>query len=97
MTTTDSLRTLRAVGAIEALTLVMLVVNLATVHLDGLAAAVGPVHGSAYLIGIALAWSARLSTRARLLTLIPGVGALLAVRSSTADTPTAASTSQEDS
>ena len=78
---TDSLRTFRIVAVVEALTLVVLLVNLVTVHLDGLAAAIGPVHGSAYLIGIALAWSARLPARARLLTLVPGVGALLAVRS----------------
>jgi len=88
---TDSLRGFRVVAVLEALTLVVLLVNLATVRLDGLAAVVGPVHGSAYLIGIALAWSARLPARARLLTLVPGVGAPLAVRSTVASSP------QEDS
>jgi Domain of unknown function (DUF3817) len=84
---TDSARPFRTVAVVEALTLVVLLVNLATVHLDGLAAAVGPVHGSAYLVAIAMAWSARLPGRARLLTLVPGVGALLAVRSTAAAAP----------
>ena len=80
-----SLRAFRVLAAVEAATLVILLVNLATVHLPGVASAVGPVHGSAYLMAIALAWSAGLPTRARLLTLVPAVGALLAVRSATAD------------
>lgn len=67
-------------AAVEAFTLLVLLVNVAAVHLPGLAAGVGPVHGSAYLIAIALALSGPFSRRSRMLTFIPGIGALLAVR-----------------
>ena len=46
----SSRRVFGVVAAVEALTLLVLVLNLVTVHLPGVAAALGPVHGSAYLI-----------------------------------------------
>ena len=76
----SSRRALGAVAVVEAVTLLVLVVNLATVQLAGLAAVVGPIHGSAYLIGIALAFSGPFPARARMLCFIPGIGALLAAR-----------------
>lgn len=78
--TRPSRRVFRVVAAVEAITLLILLVNLVTVHISGVAAAVGPVHGSAYLIAIALALSGPFSRRARTLTFVPGIGALLAAR-----------------
>lgn len=75
-----SRRWLRVTAIVEAVSLVVLLVNLATVHLSGVAALVGPIHGTAYLAGIALAWSAALPVRARFLACIPAVGAALALR-----------------
>lgn len=40
----------------------------------------GPVHGFAYLATIAIAFLLPLVTGTRLLTLVPGVGGLLALR-----------------
>ncbi|WP_375423935.1 hypothetical protein [uncultured Friedmanniella sp.] len=68
------------VGSTEALTLAVLLVNLATVHVGGLAAALGPVHGLLYLVGVVLVWSSRSRWSARLLVLVPAVGTLLALR-----------------
>ena len=75
-----ALRWLRVAAAVEAATVVVLFVNLATVHLPAVASILGPIHGTAYLAGIALAWSGGLSRNARLLACIPAVGAWLAAR-----------------
>lgn len=78
---------LRVVAVLEPLTLLLLVVNRATVHVPALAAAVGPVHGTLYLAGIALAWAAGLSRRSRLLAVVPAIGAWLALRGHTPVSP----------
>lgn len=85
---TSWLRWLRVVAVLEPLTLLVLVGNLATVHVAALAAALGPVHGTLYLAGIALAWAAALPRRSRLLAVVPAVGAWLATRAAApADRP----------
>ncbi len=71
---------LRTAAVVEPLTLLVLLVNLATVHAGGVAAAVGPLHGTAYLVAIAATWAGDHPTRVRLLAWIPAVGAALAVR-----------------
>ena len=73
-------RALLIVGALEALSLLVLVVNLVTVHLAPLASALGPVHGLLYLSGIGLTFRATRATRPRLLSLVPAIGGLLAAR-----------------
>lgn len=73
-------RGLTWVAAVESMTLLLLLVNLATVHVAAVASAVGPLHGTAYLAGIALTWTRPTTTRARLLAIIPAVGAWLARR-----------------
>lgn len=70
--------TLKIAAAAEALTLVLLLVNLATVHAPELSSLLGPVHGTAYLITIAAAVTA-IPARARWLSLIPGIGGVLAL------------------
>ncbi|MDO3705123.1 DUF3817 domain-containing protein [Micromonospora sp. C28SCA-DRY-2] len=75
------MRTLRIVAAVEAVSLVVLLANLATVHTEAITALGGPVHGAAYLAVIAGTWLVEAATPgARWLAVIPGVGGLLAVR-----------------
>ena len=74
------LRWLRVTAAVEATTLALLLVNLATVHLDAVAALTGPVHGLAWLATMAIAFLIPLPRAARLLAVVPGVGGLLALR-----------------
>jgi hypothetical protein len=69
-------RALRFAAAAEAATLVVLLANLATAHVDAISSLFGPLHGTAYLVTIALTWR----TAARWIAVIPGVGGLLAVR-----------------
>lgn len=71
-------RWLQLVAVLETVTLVALVVNLATANDPGLAAGVGPVHGTLYLLAIALTFLQHASRRARALSLLPAVGAPLA-------------------
>ncbi|GAB6900051.1 DUF3817 domain-containing protein [Kineosporia succinea] len=75
-----SLRSLRVAAAVEACSLALLLLNLATVHVAALASALGPVHGCAYLIGIVLTFALTRSAGIRVLSLIPAVGALLVLR-----------------
>lgn len=71
---------LTAVAVVETATLLILLVNLATVHVGWLASLLGPMHGLAYLAGIALAFSGPYGRGARWLSVIPGVGAGLTAR-----------------
>ena len=83
------LRWFRLASWAETVSLLVLLGNLATVHVAALASLLGPVHGCAYLATIATAFLLPLPRRTRLLTLVPGVGGLLALRR-TAATRTAA-------
>lgn len=71
---------LRVAAGVEAGSLALLLLNLATVHLDAVAGLVGPLHGAAYLgvIGSTLLLPVRRGVRLR--ALVPGVGGLLALR-----------------
>ena len=60
-------------------TLLLLVVNLATVHLRAVTEVVGPVHGVAWLATVAAACLAPIPAAARVLSAVPGVGGLLAL------------------
>jgi hypothetical protein len=72
---------LHAAAAAELLSLLVLLLNLATIHHPAITSLGGPVHGSAYLFVVILTMAApEPSARARLLALIPGVGGLLATR-----------------
>jgi hypothetical protein len=74
------LRWLRVASVGEAVSLAVLLVNLATAHLSAVASAVGPLHGFAYLATIATAFLLPLPAGIRLLTLVPGIGGLLILR-----------------
>jgi hypothetical protein len=67
---------LRIAARVELASLLLLLVNLATVHVPAVATLLGPLHGCAYLVAV----GAAPGTRARLLALIPGIGGLLAER-----------------
>jgi hypothetical protein len=65
---------------LETLTVVVLIANRVTTQVEGVASAVGPLHGMLYLATIACAWIAQPGRRSRWLAWIPVVGGLLAVR-----------------
>jgi hypothetical protein len=70
-------RWLALATAVELVTLTVLLVNLASVHWAPLASAIGPLHGTAYLVTAVLAWQLPLRRRVRLRGLVPAVGGLL--------------------
>ena len=70
-------RWLAVATTVELVTLAVLLVNLATVHWAPLASAVGPLHGTAYLVTAVLAWQLPVPRGVRLRGLVPAVGGLL--------------------
>lgn len=72
------MRALKIASAVELISLVVLFLNLATVHWPAVSSAVGPTHGCAYLLVIILAFQQPRATKA--LALVPGIGGLLVVR-----------------
>ncbi|WFB10166.1 DUF3817 domain-containing protein [Streptomyces sp. LX-29] len=71
---------LRVAAAIELLSLLVLLGNLATVHVPAVASVLGPTHGCAYLFVVIAAIQAGAQGRGRAKAFVPGVGGLLAVR-----------------
>lgn len=68
-------------ATVELVTLALLLTNLATLHLPAVSQILGPVHGMAYLGTIvAAALTAGGHHPVWLLSLIPGVGGVLALR-----------------
>ena len=73
-------RWLALATAAELVTLGVLLVNLVTVHWAPLASAVGPLHGTAYLVTAVLSWQLPLRRAVRLWGLVPAIGGLLVLR-----------------
>lgn len=71
---------MRIAAGVELVSLVVLLTNLATVHLPAVAAAVGPTHGCAYLLVVILAFSRSRDFRTRATAVVPGIGGLLVLR-----------------
>lgn len=72
---------LRAAAAVELLSLAVLLINLATVHVEPVASLCGPVHGLAYLLVLIFtAGNPAADRTTKLLAWIPGIGGLLATR-----------------
>ncbi|WP_216899106.1 hypothetical protein [Nocardia alni] len=72
---------LQIIGAIEFITLLLMLANLATIHLPEVPRVLGPVHRLAYTGTIVTAILVRGgSHRVWLLSLIPGIGGILASR-----------------
>ena len=74
------MRVLRIAAVVELATLLLLLVNLATVHWAPVASLLGPTHGCAYLAVIGSTWQLTKSRKARLLALLPGIGGLITTR-----------------
>ncbi|MEV7404519.1 hypothetical protein AB0N93_29540 [Streptomyces sp. NPDC091267] len=75
------LRPLRIAAQVELISLLAMLTNLATVHLNAVSSLLGPTHGCAYLFVVAATWRlqpARVAVRA--VAAVPGVGGLLALR-----------------
>ncbi|MFK4066073.1 hypothetical protein [Streptomyces sp. NPDC029674] len=78
-----TLRTLRIAAGAEAVSLVLLLTNLFTIHAGPLSSLLGPLHGTAYLVVIAATWMLPAvvpSDGTRWRALVPGAGGLLALR-----------------
>ncbi|MGW5682984.1 hypothetical protein [Nonomuraea sp. NPDC003754] len=76
-----SVRALRIAAGLETASLVILIVNLLTVHAKTITTFVGPVHGMCYVAVIgAVSLVPRASSGARRLACVPAVGGLLALR-----------------
>jgi hypothetical protein len=72
------LRALEVLSVLELLSIAVLLTNLATVHVDGVASVLGPVHGALFLAVAVTALLARdLMLRTRLMALIPVLGGVL--------------------
>ncbi len=75
-----NIRLLTLLAAIELGSLLVLLVNLATVHVPGVASILGPLHGCAYVAAIiGTAVTARPKSLPTLLSIVPGIGGTLAV------------------
>ncbi|WSS75752.1 DUF3817 domain-containing protein [Streptomyces sp. NBC_01174] len=78
---TVSLRPLRIAAHAELVSLVVMLANLATVHLGPVSSLMGPTHGCAYLVVLVATWRhGPASPAAKALAVVPGVGGLLALR-----------------
>ncbi|KOG61218.1 hypothetical protein ADK76_14005 [Streptomyces griseoflavus] len=81
MTVRRDHRALRIAAAVELVSLVVLLGNLATAHLPAISSLAGPLHGCAYLFTVvATARDPRRTATAVGLSMLPGVGGMLAVR-----------------
>ncbi|WP_311258526.1 hypothetical protein [Microbacterium sp. WCS2018Hpa-9] len=72
------LRTLEVLSGLELLSIVVLLVNLFLVHADGVAPAIGPVHGALYVaVAVTALFGRDLMLRTRLMALVPVLGGIL--------------------
>jgi len=79
--TMTSLKVLKIAAAVEAVTVCLLFANLFTVHWPAVSSALGPTHGTAYLVTIVTTVSTTgATTRAKVLSFAPAIGGYLALR-----------------
>ncbi|MFI9761463.1 DUF3817 domain-containing protein [Streptomyces sp. NPDC051963] len=72
---------LRIAAHVELISLIVMLANLFTVHLEPVSSLMGPTHGCAYLFVVIATWRLRrTTTAAKVLAVVPGVGGLLALR-----------------
>jgi hypothetical protein len=90
-------RWLRVAAAVELLSLLVLLVNLATAHLPAIASLGGPTHGCAYLVVVVAALrSAAAGPATKAIAWVPGIGGLLVVRRLTRESEPGAVDGQHD-
>ncbi|MFF7725442.1 DUF3817 domain-containing protein [Streptomyces sp. NPDC008001] len=76
-----NLRPLRIAANAELASLVVMLANLATVHLRPVSSLMGPTHGCAYLFVVVATWRvAGASPATKASAFVPGIGGLLALR-----------------
>lgn len=75
----NAVTALRVAAVVEALSIVVLLVNLVTVHARPVTSVTGPLHGTAYVTVICLAFT-RTAPGSRWRVFLPGIGGLLALR-----------------
>ncbi|WP_411070094.1 DUF3817 domain-containing protein [Streptomyces sp. cmx-4-25] len=76
-------RSLRVAARVELISLIVMLANVFTVHLAPVSSLTGPTHGCAYLFVVIATWRLRRApATAKALSLVPGVGGLLALRRS---------------
>jgi hypothetical protein len=73
-------RLLTIAARVELASLLLLLANLATVHIPQVATLLGPLHGCAYLVVIGSTLATTHRREPRLLSVVPGIGGLLALR-----------------
>ncbi|GAB3411298.1 hypothetical protein GCM10027569_27840 [Flindersiella endophytica] len=72
---------LRVVAFVELATLLLLLINLATVHWEPISSLAGPTHGCAYLLVVILTWrQPGADPRTKAIAVLPAVGGLLVLR-----------------
>lgn len=77
-------RWLTITATVEVVSLAVLLINRATVHIDVITSGMGPVHGMAYLATIALAALSPIPRRAKAFAWVPVIGGIVALRLSAA-------------
>lgn len=76
-----NLRHLRIAAQGELISLIILLTNLVTAHLEPISSLMGPTHGCAYLFVVVATWRVEQATPAtRATAVIPGIGGLLALQ-----------------
>ncbi|GAB3921284.1 hypothetical protein GCM10029976_008120 [Kribbella albertanoniae] len=81
-------RLMHVIGTFELATLILLLANLATIHHPAISSALGPIHGLAYTSTIIIAVLIMKGRhRIWLLSLVPGIGGLLAARATQSTDP----------
>jgi hypothetical protein len=72
---------LRVAAHLELVTLIAMLANLATAHLEPVSSVLGPTHGCAYVFVVLATWRLRnVPAAAKAVALVPGIGGLLALR-----------------
>jgi hypothetical protein len=72
---------LRIAAHAELISLIVMLTNLFTVHLEPVSSLMGPTHGCAYLFVVVMTWCLRQAPASvRALALVPGAGGLLVLR-----------------
>jgi len=74
------MRLFRVAAAVEFLSLLALLVNLATAHLPVITSLCGPIHGCAYVFVVVATLRAPTASTTKVLAWLPGVGGLLVLR-----------------
>lgn len=81
-------RFFRIAALVEFVTLLVLLGNLATVHVQPVTSLFGPTHGCAYLVIVLATWrNGSATTPAKILALLPGIGGFLVLRQLNTEAP----------